>query len=472
MFRQFPSLAILIAMIFSAGAASGQIAAPPQVGTEPSLGNEALRPNSLEPNKPVAMTNMIIKPIPLSVDSQRNALTNIDQHISGQIADLSEKLKTILPDDLAILAKTSGWKADAQQALVGALRAGDPTGVYETWVKGDANDTAGAELAARQTDVKRLMALLVQDAEKNRAAMKHDVGEFDVAVGKISGSTPAVSGLTAPIKTLRTWADAREIILTATPGKGLVAKLPIGNDVTLIFDPTLPLRTAIVLSDHEMLIGHEGHSALTISTGNAAEALGLPVVTGTPLAEAEGEVVTDGVLIVNPASSRSTINYNINGNHYVAEPGMQQRLAPLHAGQSWVVEFDRGENFGPATYTMSPGTYHFTPSDLGWQLYRQRFEIVLDNTKSNQEFNCIFQGEDVTVPASRAETFTSIYPIVVRFDRGNGTEFVTKTTPMTVGNLQIGVSASDNMWDLFPTNDNRREASNLKPFNADLPRKR
>jgi len=78
----------------------------------------------------------------------------------------------------------------------------------------------------------------------------------------------------------------------------------------------------------------------------------------------------------------------------------------------------------------------------------------------------------MTVPANRAEKLDSIYPIVVRFDRGNGSGFATKSAPLTVGNLQIGVNAGDNMWDLFPTNDNRREASNLKPFNAELPRKR
>ena len=44
---------------------------------------------------------------------------------------------------------------------------------------------------------------------------------------------------------------------------------------------------------------------------------------------------------------------------------------------------------------------------------------------------------------------------------------------MTVGTLQIGVNANDNLWDLFPTSDNRREASTkLKPFNADGLRKR
>jgi hypothetical protein len=472
MLRQFPSLAILLAVFASAGAAWGQYAAPPRVGAQPELGNTGLRPNTFEANKPVAMTNKIIKPAPLSADSQRSALANIDRQISVQVADLSEKLKTILPDELALLTKTTGWKAEDQQALVGALRAGDPTVVYEVWVKGNPQDTAGAELAARQTDVKRLMARLTQDAEKNKAAVYQDVEEFDAALSKIAGATPAVEDLAGPVKTLKTWVEARKLIETAAPGEGSVAKLPTGGDVTLIFDPTLPLGTAIVLSDQAMLIGSEGQSSLEIVTGNAAEALGLPLVTGTPLAEAEGEEVTGGVLIINPAASQGTVNYNINGNHYVAEPGMKQKLPARPQGRAWIIEYDRGPKFGAARYKLAPGTYQFKPVENGWQLYRLRYDLVLDNSQSNQEFHFIFRGEALKVPAGGARTLTSEYPIVVRFDRGNDSEFVAKGTPLTTGTVQVGVNANDNLWDLFPTSDNRRELSNLKPFNADGPRKR
>src|SRR6185312_7364774 len=97
--------------------------------------------------------------------------------------------------------------------------------------------------------VKRLMARMTQDAEKNQTAMKQNVADFDMALSKIASSTRAVADITPLVKTLRTWVDARKLIDTATPGKGPVAKLPSGSDVTIIFDPTLPVGTAIVLSD-------------------------------------------------------------------------------------------------------------------------------------------------------------------------------------------------------------------------------
>jgi len=467
MSRQLMPVVAIGATLLSAGTLFGQLAAPPRVGPQPSLGNAALRPNSFEANKSVAMNNKIVKPIPLTADAQRNALTNIDRSLSEQVGQLNEKIKTILPDELGILAKTEGWKPDDQQALVVALRSGDPTAVYEAWAKGNPRDTAGAEIAARQTDVKRIMTRLMQDVEKNKAAVRQNVADLTAALGKISGATPAVSDLSATVSSLKTWVDARQLIESAVAQKGPVAKIPTGN-VTLISDPSLALGTAIVLSDQAMLIGNEGAGGLTIATGNAAQALQLPIVTGTPLPKAEGEEITSGTLVVNPSTTRGTVNYNVNGHHFVAEPGMNQRLAPNHR---WVIEYDRGRPFGSSAYTLASGTYCFRPTDLGWQLYKYRYDVVLDNSQNNQEFNYIYQGQDLTVPAGGSRTITSPYPIVVRFDRGNGGEFVAKSMPFS-GTVQIGVNATDNLWDLFPTSENRRETANLKAFSTEgLPKR-
>jgi hypothetical protein len=162
MIRSPHAVAIFTALL-SAQGLFGQVAAPPRTGTQLSDGNSGLRSNNFEANKPVAMPNKIITPVPLSTDAQRDALANLDKHITEQVEQLNEKLKTILPDELSILAKTDGWKKEDQQALVVALRAGDPTAVYEAWAKGNSQDTAGGEIVARETDVKRIMGRLNQD---------------------------------------------------------------------------------------------------------------------------------------------------------------------------------------------------------------------------------------------------------------------------------------------------------------------
>ena len=460
MFRnKFLCAASSIAAALSVQLASAQIAAPPAVGPQPSLGNQALRSNSIEPGKAVAIVNKIATPLPLSAVEKDSALTSINKKIGDAVTDLNMKFKGVLPDELAVLTKTSGWKPEEQQGLLTALRAADPAAVYEAWTKAAPTDMATAEIVARQTEVKKSMMKLVSDAEKNLAGVRQDVIDLDTAVGKISATTPGINDLVPSINQLKTLVEARQFVETAAIGAGNVAKLPTGK-VALIYDPSVETGLAVVLSKEAMLIGNQGHPPLRIDMGNAAEALGMPIVNGTPLPDAEGEPMTEGVYLVNPKSTQVTINYNINGNHYIMEPSMAQRLP---AGAKWILEYDRGASFGPATYELKPGTYHFTPSDQGIQTFQQRFDVVLDNSQSKQEFNFIYNGENMVVPANGTKSLSSSYPLVIKYDRGNGAGFATKSINFA-GNVQIGVNAADNMWDLFPTNDNQREVTKLKLF--------
>ncbi|MGC3969715.1 MAG: hypothetical protein QM775_21005 [Pirellulales bacterium] len=456
--RKNPLVALAGAFAFSQ-VGLAQVAAPPAVGNQPSDGNQGLRNNTYEPSQPAAMMNKITSPVPLTAGERDAAMAAVDKHLTDGVAALKEKLGGILPDELAVLAKTSGWTGDHQQALVTALCAGDPTAVYEAYSQGNPKDAAGAEIVARQVDVRRTLAKLEQDLQKNQASVSQDIDDIDKALGKISATVPATADVAPMLDTLKNWTKVRTFVDKAMPQKGPIAKLPSGK-ISLIYDPGTPVGTAVVLGNDALLIGNQGRGPLAIQIGNAAEALGLPIVTGAPVEEAEGEAMASGVMIVNPKSSRATINYNVNGNHYIMEPGMAQRLP---GGADWVVEFDRGQSFGPAAYTLGPGTFYFTPSDQGIQLYEQRFDVTVDNSQNKQEFNALVMGENFTVPAHGARTISSKYPVVVRYDRGNGTQFVSRSMYFS-GNVQVGVNSEDNLWDLFPTNDNQRENPKLKLF--------
>ncbi|MHB1037472.1 MAG: hypothetical protein ACYC35_18805 [Pirellulales bacterium] len=72
------------------------------------------------------------------------------------------------------------------------------------------------------------------------------------------------------------------------------------------------------------------------------------------------------IRIVNPASSRATLSYSLNGIVYRIQPGESQ---DLREDRAWVIEFNRGGNFGPAQYRLRPGVYSFSFSDHGWELY-------------------------------------------------------------------------------------------------------
>jgi hypothetical protein len=93
---------------------------------------------------------------------------------------------------------------------------------------------------------------------------------------------------------------------------------------------------------------------------------GTPYVAGRPIYE---NPAFSGlpIKITNPAASGVTLNYTLQGTLYTIAPGYSQDLAH---DRSWVVEFNRGANLGQARYGLEPGTYAFTHTEHGWELYR------------------------------------------------------------------------------------------------------
>ncbi len=78
--------------------------------------------------------------------------------------------------------------------------------------------------------------------------------------------------------------------------------------------------------------------------------------------------VASGLLLVNPEDTQSPVNYQLNGQPFELQPGYNQQLG---GPSTWVIEFDRGNGNGLARYTLTDGTYLFTLTDAGWELYLQ-----------------------------------------------------------------------------------------------------
>ena len=456
------SLSLAIALFSALGLASVANAQLPKANTNPQAQPPAGRSPRLERHefqagKAVAEQNKIVQPIPLNAREKEAAMAGIDTHIAEEAATLKGKLKNVLPDELGVLAKTTGWSQEHQNALIVAWRAMDPAAVYKAWSQGSPQDTAGAEIVGRQTDVRRTLSKLDQNIH-NHASVKQDLVDLETMLTKIVSATPGAQEVVGALSAIKIWSDVRELVDEATPVDDIVAKLPTGK-VSLIFDPTVPVGKVVVLSKAAVLIGNEGKGAITIRQGIAAEHLGLPSVHGQPLRDLQGDEMTGGILLVNPANSGAPITYNAEGYEYTMKPGMTQELP----GQSWRVDYDRGGGFGPDSYRLDPGTYHFTATDEGWQIYKQRYDVTLDNTNNPQEFHFLYLGQKMVVPANGTKTLSSIYPIVVRYDRGNGSEMAAKMINF-IGNVQVGVNVADNRWDLFPTNSNQRSVTNLNLF--------
>ena len=79
------------------------------------------------------------------------------------------------------------------------------------------------------------------------------------------------------------------------------------------------------------------------------------------------------VAVVNPAATGATLSFSIDGERYDLAPGARQemRLAGLRT-----IEFDRGQDFGQASYSLLEGVYTFKATAQGWDLQRQPYGLV------------------------------------------------------------------------------------------------
>jgi hypothetical protein len=74
------------------------------------------------------------------------------------------------------------------------------------------------------------------------------------------------------------------------------------------------------------------------------------------------------IQIVNPVQTGIALTYTLNGTQYSIRHGETQNLP---SDRTWMIEFDRGGQFGSARYNLAPGVYTFSPTDRGWELYQR-----------------------------------------------------------------------------------------------------
>ncbi len=85
-----------------------------------------------------------------------------------------------------------------------------------------------------------------------------------------------------------------------------------------------------------------------------------------------------GVAIRNPAKNDVALSYTIDSQdgHEIAA-GQTVRLTTK---RTYVIDFDRGGDFGHACYSIYEGWYQFTLTDRGWELFRQLGPMPADET--------------------------------------------------------------------------------------------
>jgi hypothetical protein len=133
------------------------------------------------------------------------------------------------------------------------------------------------------------------------------------------------------------------------------------------------------------------------------------------------------------------------------------------------IRFDRGGSFGVAEYELTSGAYQFVLTDRRLELCAKSFAITLDNTRNATEFNFVLSDRYVTakelrsevseefsstdrqevIPAGQTKTFTTRFPLVITFDRGDGRQPARRR--LCDGTFCVGVTQTTNLIDVFPS---------------------
>lgn len=427
-------------------------------GGQPTVARRPMdRPGALERN-PMPVRNRevgindVITPIPLTAARIEAAKDGVDRQIRDLIEDLRPEIRHLFPDKIDALSGTSRWDADARTALTKALRSGDPEQIYEAWLDAEPNNTTGAERIAREAELQRAFKRLEQSGDEGEATSAQ-MEDVRAALDKLAAFDEGAGEIALALDELDTWIRIQEMLDDAEPDTGAAKALPKGR-VKIIKNPNLSPGTAVVLNNATVMVGNRGRGGVEVTRGNAAEALGLPVIDDDPLPDAEGAPQRSGTLIMNPRKHGETIRYVLNGEEYIMQPGTSQRL---RTGYQWRIEFDRGANAGVADYTLTNGTYVWTPTERGWQLYKQRYDVAIDNSRNPRDFHFVVNDEPMLVRAGHARKISNPYPIVIEYDRGNGVEMATKAINFS-GNVEVGVNAQENLLDLFVEEGNAKRA--------------
>jgi hypothetical protein len=354
----------------------------------------------------------------------------IDGQLPASDADIGAVLARLVANDVA---------ADVQIRLIDALRSGNVELAREIW-------TAAVPGEAAPFGMPRMRIRFASFCDRLHAGTctMEDVEQLGSDLSEMGMNEEPCCGAESLLDDVKEHLLISQAVQRAVPGKPSVPVATAAGEVEIAYHPGLPDGSIVVLDAGTVMIGTGGVGRFEMERGNVATALGYPLAKGEPLPENTSKLVRNGVLIENPTAD--TINYVVDRSQFSMEPGYRQTFTP--SGSS-IIKFDRGNGGKAATYSLASGTYQFVIKDKGWDLQQAKFAVTIDNSQNSEPFNYIVQGEHAVVAAGGAQSHKSDFPLVIRYDRGNGGATKQVLYEQPSGTLQVAVNTADNLWDLF-----------------------
>ena len=443
-----------------------QLAAPVVTPTPAPLQANAIPERKVEPQKNVApLTDKIVPLRRREARCYQHALAgSIDD--AGQKADAAwqQHKKAIGEQLLKSLSKLVTDEA-ALKAVAELLRSGDFVKAREQ-IEGlklskEAQEALARNLEASQKidqQMRELQGRLREnpswdELQKTLEGMAAAISQLSQQAAANPQAPPRMDDVINGIGGLANLLIIRDILAQASNAEPPArftpvppATIPTGI-IRVIYDPDLPVGAGLWINEGAMIAGTGGRGELQTGIASAAEALGLPVAPGDPIADLgkDENPPKGGILIGNPEENAGSIKYVLASVHpYELQKGFRQHLP---GDQPWLIEFDRGGAYGRARYTLTEGIFDFKVGDKGWEMVTRPLKAVIDNRDGQHDFHYVEDNKRQTVKAGESKTIENKAPVVISFDAGK--ESASRKLLNKSGTYKVAVDIETNRYDLF-----------------------
>lgn len=343
----------------------------------------------------------------------------------------------------------AGIDAASAKAMVDAARRGDASALNTARSSlTDAQRTGStSELNALEAIAALREQLLPLRGKLQNSATTAEMLPHITAINR-QGENANNSGITSAMQRMRRDLVIRDTLnraLETTGIEGRQVSLPQG-EVHVISHPWITKGNIYFAPSGLLLLGASGEEVV-VTKMEAADVLRIPVAKdGTPVPRYQGAKSTAKVLLANPAATRSTLRFQVNGTAYSLAAGEERAF---DAGPQYVIEFSRGSSGATAKYNISkPAMYAFTATDQGWNLVKKKLTLRIANPEHSVPVGYQVDGRNETLQPGDTAVHQSSLPITIAFDTGESTRIETKRLTDS-DDLYFAVDLSSGYWNLF-----------------------
>ena len=450
---------------------------------EPVYEQPYYEPAYQQPQAPAIPKNVAPRNAPAPVKTAKNPILglSVTPITQQQIDDLTRSATKLTRDQLSDLKNGRGTRevtslalksltealTDKERAdLQKAVDSGKPQDVKKLLEGKDIDPALKSSLESLAQTNQQINALAAQQAASaaQLQALSNQVNQLQQQINaanqalarqaqinqqlinQIARQNVAINRLIQAVNQLNRNRLLVDLLRLARPGQ---RRVPAGSGVVIVRMPNMPAGSVTPIGPSAVMQGPRLGSAQAgrlpfagpseITTGNVWQSAGLAVAKGEPVADSKLPI-DRGIVILN--KNDSDVGFVLETETFTLKPNFFQAFAELRQA---TITFDRG-NGTHAQYTITEGTYEFTATHNGWELYRQTYKATIDNSGNPSPFQFVLGSQTISLAAGEAKEFSSPYALAFRFDNGGGQ---THEKRLFKGIFKVGTGSADGTLDLF-----------------------